>query len=301
MKLALVIMAAGMGSRYGGLKQIDPIGPTGEIIIDYSMYDAIAAGFGRIVFVIRHYFEDAFRAKIAAKIEKEVETAYAFQELDACLGPYQRPAQREKPWGTGHAVLVAKDVVKEPFAVINADDYYGSRSFKIMADWIVENADSPDKYVMVGYTLANTLSEHGEVARGVCRACPQMYLEHISECLELRKSEDRFSGVNQNGQPLKLTGQEAVSMNFWGFKPSVFAHLQAGFENFLSKNISSSKAEFYIPDAIDHLLKNKIVSVRVLPTEDKWFGVTYRSDHDKAVASINELIREGIYPEKLWG
>lgn len=294
-------MAAGMGSRYGGLKQIDPVGPTGEIIIDYSMYDAIAAGFGKIVFVIRHYFEGAFRAKIAAKIEKAVETAYAFQELDACLGPYQCPGQREKPWGTGHAILVAKDAVKKPFAVINADDYYGSRSFKIMADWLVDNADSSDQYVMIGYTLANTLSEHGEVARGVCRACPQMYLEHISECLELKKSNDSFSGVDQNGQVLTFTGQEVVSMNFWGFKPSVFEYLQAGFENFLKNNISNPKAEFYIPDAVESVLKSNTARVRVLPSEDQWFGVTYRSDRDKAVASINKLVEDGVYPKKLWG
>ena len=301
MKPTLLIMAAGMGSRYGGLKQIDPVGPNGEIIIDYSMYDAIAAGFGKVVFVIRHYFEDAFREKIAAKIEQVVNTAYAFQELDCCPGNYECPENRQKPWGTGHAILVAKEVINEPFAVINADDYYGSRSFKTMVDWLNDNADNSDQYAMVGYVLSNTLSEHGEVARGVCKACPEMYLEHISECLEIKRSDDLFSGVDRDGQPVMFNGDEVVSMNFWGFKPSIFKCLQERFEDFLQKNQSNIKAEFYIPDVIDYLIKSQIATIRVLPTEDQWFGVTYRSDRDKAVTNINKLIKKGVYPEKLWG
>jgi UTP-glucose-1-phosphate uridylyltransferase len=293
-------MAAGMGSRYGGLKQIDSVGPNGEIIIDYSMYDAITAGFGKIVFVIRHYFEDTFREKIASKIEQAVDTAYAFQELDSCLGSFKCPDNRQKPWGTGHAILVAKDVINEPFAVINADDYYGRESFKIMANWLNDNSASPNQYAMVGYILSNTLSEHGEVARGVCRACSQMYLEQISECLEIKKSNDAFVGVDRNGEPVIFSGDEVVSMNFWGFKPSIFGHLNDRFGEFLQKKLSEPKAEFYIPDAVDYLIKNQTASVKVLPTEDHWFGVTYRSDRDKAVASINKLIDRGIYPYKLW-
>lgn len=289
-----------MGSRYGGLKQIDPVGPNGEIIIDYSMYDAITAGFGKIVFVIRHYFEDVFREKIASKIEQVADTAYAFQELDSCLGSFKCPGNRQKPWGTGHAILIAKDVINEPFAVINADDYYGRESFKTIVKWLNDNSASPNQYAMVGYILSNTLSEHGEVARGVCGACPQMYLEQISECLEIKKSGNTFSGVDQNGEPVIFSGDEVVSMNFWGFKPSVFRHLHDRFEEFLQKNLSDPKAEFYIPDAVDYLIKNQAASVKVLPTEDHWFGVTYRSDRDKAVASINKLIDKGIYPYKLW-
>lgn len=300
MKLTLVIMAAGMGSRYGGLKQIDPVGPNGEIIIDYSMNDAIAAGFGKIVFVIRHFFEDAFKEKIAAKIEQSVETAYAFQELDSCLGKYKCPSDREKPWGTGHAILVAKDVINEPFAVINADDYYGKNSFKIMADWLGANSDSSDKYAMVGYTLSNTLSEHGEVARGVCRTCPQMYLERVSECLEIKKEDDIFSGIDRNGQPVTFEGDEVVSMNFWGFKPSIFNQLQECFDNFLENNLPDPKSEFYIPDVVDYVISKHLADVRVLTTNDQWFGVTYLSDREKAVANIQMLIEKGVYPEKLW-
>ena len=300
MKPTLLIMAAGMGSRYGGLKQIDPVGPNGEIIIDYSMYDAVAAGFGKIVFVIRHYFEDTFREKIAAKIEQTVDTAYAFQELDSSLGNYKCPQNRQKPWGTGHAILVAKEVIREPFAVINADDYYGRGSFQIMADWLRDNPKSPDQYAMVGYILSNTLSEHGKVARGVCKACSQMYLGRISECLEIKRTNDIFNGIDRNGEPVIFNGDEVVSMNFWGFKPSVFRHLQDRFEVFLQKNLLNPKAEFYIPDVADYLIRNQIASVKVLPTEDQWFGVTYRSDRDKAVASISKMIEDGIYPNKLW-
>ncbi len=300
MKPTLLIMAAGMGSRYGGLKQIDPVGPNGEIIIDYSVYDAIVAGFGKIVFVIRHYFEDAFREKNASNIEQTVETAYAFQELESSLGNFKCPENRQKPWGTGHAILVAKNVINEPFAVINADDYYGRGSFKIMADWLNKNADSSDHYAMVGYILSNTLSEHGEVARGVCKACREMYLEQIFECLEIKRSDDLFSGVDRDGQPVMFNGDEVVSMNFWGFKPSIFKHLQVRFEDFLKKNLSNPKSEFYIPDVVDYLIKNRMAGVKVLPTEDQWFGVTYRSDRDKVIAGIKKLIEKGTYPNKLW-
>ena len=292
-------MAAGMGSRYGGLKQIDPVGPNGEIIIDYSMYDAIAAGFGKIVFVIRHSFEEAFHKKIAAKIAQNVETAYAYQELDACLGGFACPAEREKPWGTGQAILVAKDVVAEPFAVINADDYYGPNSFKIIAEFLKSSAPD-DSYAMAGYVLANTLSKHGEVARGICQVNNEMLLEHVTECTNVKMSNDSFSGIDRNNAAVEFRGNEIVSMNLWAFQPSVFGHLQNQFDDFLAAKGQDERSEFFIPDVVDRLIVENTAKVKVLVTGDEWFGVTYREDRDKAAANINRLIDKGVYPEKLW-
>ena len=292
-------MAAGMGNRYGGLKQIDPVGPNGEIIIDYSIYDAINAGFGKLVFVIRHFFEDAFKEKIGRKFDGLVETAYAYQELDACLGDFTLPADRQKPWGTGHAILVARDVVNEPFAVINADDYYGTNSFKVIADYL--SAGTYEKeYAMVGYTLKNTLSDYGSVARGVCKCDDRMFMTEIIECTNVEKTADGARFTDNDGNVHQLTGGETVSMNLWGFDASIFKHLERLFAEYLEKNGQNPKGEFYIPFVVDELVENGLTRVKVLPTDDSWFGITYKQDKPIAVASINKLIAQDVYPQKLW-
>ncbi len=300
MKPTLVIMAAGMGSRYGGLKQIDPIGPNGEVIMDYSIFDAVRAGFGKIVFVIRTHFEQAFREQISTKFGDTIHATYAFQELDKCMGDYAVPAEREKPWGTAHAVLVAGKEIDGPFAVINADDFYGAEAFSTLAQWLTETADEQDQYAMVGYKLFNTLSEHGHVSRGVCRTREDGKLEQITEYLKLQRTDGEIKGVDENGEPGTFTGDETVSMNFWGFKPSFIEHLQTGFAAFVEANLHQYKAEYYIPDAVDALLKSGQASVEVLVTHGRWFGVTYREDRDKVAESIAELVRSGQYPQNLW-
>jgi UTP-glucose-1-phosphate uridylyltransferase len=294
-------MAAGMGNRYGGLKQIDPVGPNGQIIIDYSMFDAIAAGFDKIVFVIRHYFEDAFKEKISRKLEDKVETTYAYQELDASLGGFAVPSGREKPWGTGHAVLVAKESIAGLFAVINADDYYGPNSFKAMKHHLnTTAADCENEYAMIGYTLRNTLSEYGAVCRGVCQCDEQMLLKKIVERINVEKQGQGATCFDETGQRIFLTGDEVVSANFWGFQPSVFGHLERLFRDFLDEQGQDTKAEFYIPTAIDTLIHDGSIRVKVLPAKDNWFGVTYRQDMPGARKCIRELIDKGVYPENLW-
>lgn len=300
-KPTLLIIAAGMGSRYGGLKQIDPIGPNGEIIIDYSMHDAIRAGFKKIVFVIRPFFEDAFKEKIGSKLDGIVETAYAYQELDSCLDGFPLPESREKPWGTGHAILVAKDVISEPFAVINADDYYGQESYSIMAKQLKLMAEQGgNEYSMVGFILRNTLSEYGTVARGVCEHCPDMYMTHVTECTGIKKVGN--GAVYEDDQNIEhhLTGDEIVSMNLWGFTQDVFDHLQEQFSLYMQEHGNKNKSEFYIPTVVDKLVQTQLKKVKILKTHDTWFGVTYREDKENAQRSIRKLIEQGIYPEALW-
>lgn len=301
MRTTLLIIAAGMGNRYGGLKQIDPVGPNGEIIIDYSMFDALTAGFDKIVFVIRRFFEHAFKEKIGTKLERHVATAYAYQELDSCLDGFAVPVGRERPWGTGHAILTARELIQEPFAVINADDYYGPSSFKTMKRYLSETASAcENEYAMVGYILRNTLSESGPVSRGICRCDEQMMLETVVERANIEKQGDGARYLDETAKPIMLTGDEIVSMNFWGFKPSVFAHLQRLFRDFLSKFGNDANAEFYIPTAVDNLVRDGHVRVRVLPAKDSWFGVTYRKDMLVARKCIRELIDEGSYPQELF-
>jgi dTDP-glucose pyrophosphorylase len=300
MKPTLLILAAGMGSRYGGLKQIDPVGPNGEIIIDYSIYDAIRAGFGKLVFVIRHYFEDAFKEKIGSKFDGVVETAYAYQELDSCVEGFKIPAGREKPWGTAHAILTSKDVIDEPFAVINADDYYGPNSFKIMADFLSRPDKSDGEYSMVGFVLRNTLSEYGTVARGVCECDDDMLLKSVTERTKVRKADDAAEYVDEDGKWHLLTGDETVSMNLWGFQPCFFDYLQEDFRRYLNEHGNENKAEFFITIPVDRLIHQGKATVEVLKTPDRWFGVTYRADKEIAVASINNLIQQGLYTAKLW-
>jgi NDP-sugar pyrophosphorylase family protein len=300
-KPTLLIVAAGMGSRYGGLKQIDPVGPNGEVIIDYSMYDAIAAGFKKVVFVIRRSFEQAFRDKIGSKLDGRVETAYAYQELDAGLNGFPLPADREKPWGTGHAILVANEVVNEPFAVINADDYYGTESFKTMVEFLSGPELSTSQYAMVGYILRNTLSEHGHVARGICTCDGSMILWGVTERLGIVPTDQGACYKDEQGSEHPLTGGEVVSMNLWGFHPSIFDHLSTQFKTFLHTCGNQPKAEFFIPTVVDTLIKNDQARVKVLPTRDTWFGVTYKEDQAIAQRRILELIEAGIYPNHLWG
>ncbi|MBN1124448.1 MAG: hypothetical protein JXA82_05525 [Sedimentisphaerales bacterium] len=300
MKPTLLILAAGMGSRYGGLKQIEPVGPDGEIIIDYSIYDALRAGFGKLVFVIRHYFEDAFKEKIGSKFDGSIETAYAYQEMDAEIGDFQLPSNREKPWGTGHAILVGKDIIDEPFAVINADDYYGIHSFQMMADFLQDSRISPTEYAMVGFQLRNTLSEYGNVARGICHCDENGYIQEIVERTTVEKDGHSARYIDETGMTHALTGDEIVSMNLWGFYPSFFQHLSQGFEQFLGHRGHDPRAEMYITLIVDNLIKNHKATVKVLPTHDTWFGVTYKRDMPIARRCIAELIDAGIYPKNLW-
>lgn len=300
MKPTLLILAAGMGNRYGGLKQIDPVGPNGEIIIDYSIYDAIGAGFGKLVFVIRHYFEDAFKEKIGSKFDGVVETAYAFQELDAGLEGFTLPPDRKKPWGTAHAVGVGRDVIDEPFAVINADDYYGVDSFKMMADFLSGPEISPTDYAMVGFKLRNTLSEYGTVARGICHCDDNLFLRDIVERTKVQKRGNGACYFDEDGTEHALTGDEVVSMNLWGFHPSFFEHLKAGFGRFLREQGTEPKSEYFITIPVSDLVGSGQVKVKVLPTHDNWFGVTYRQDKEIAQRCILTLIEAGTYPNKLW-
>jgi len=300
-KPTLLIIAAGMGSRYGGLKQIDPVGPNGEIIIDYSMHDAIQAGFEKVVFVIRHYFEDAFREKIGSKLDGIVETEYAYQELDSCVEGFNMPKGRKKPWGTGHAILVAKDVINEPFAVINADDYYGPNAYQIMKQQLEKmNAEQADEYAMVGYVLRNTLSEYGTVARGVCQHCPDMYMATVTERTSVRKNGDGAVFIDEQGNEQRLTGDEIASMNLWGLGPDIFHHLQQQFNEYLQTHGQEDKSEFYIPSVVDRLVQEGSKKVKILKTHDNWFGVTYPQDKEIAQSCIRKLIEQGIYSEKLW-
>jgi len=300
MKPTLLILAAGLGARYGGLKQIDPVGPNGEIIIDYSIYDAIHAGFTRLVFVIRHYFEDAFKHKIGDKFHGVVETAYAYQELDAALGDFPLPPGREKPWGTGHAVLVTQELIDEPFAVINADDYYGIDSFKMMAEFLSGPAVSPADCAMVGFRLGNTLSDYGSVARGVCHCDDDLFLRDIVERTRVEKHGRAARYFDDDGTEHALSGDEVVSMNLWGFHPSIFGHLSRQFRGFLKEHGNERKTEFFIPTAVGKLVETGHVRVQVLPTHDNWFGITYKKDREIAERSIARLIANGVYPKKLW-
>jgi dTDP-glucose pyrophosphorylase len=300
MKPALLVLAAGLGTRYGGLKQIDAIGPNGETIIDYSVYDAVRAGFGRVVFVIRHYFEDAFKEKVSSKFDGFVETAYAYQEMNACLAGFEPSTDRDKPWGTGHAILVARDVIAGPFAVINADDYYGPNSFGTILRFIAAKDAAPDGYAMVGYTLRNTLSDYGAVSRGVCECDEQMFLRKIVERKEIEKHGDGARYFDADGAEHLLTGDEMVSMNLWGFQPSVFEHFQLHFDRFLGEYGNHERAELLIPSVADDLITSGKATVRVLHTDDSWFGITYRPDKFIAAECIRKLIDKGDYPEILW-
>jgi dTDP-glucose pyrophosphorylase len=298
MQPTLLVLAAGLGSRYGGLKQIEPVGPGGETILDYSVYDALRAGFGRLVFVIRHDIEDAFKRAIGAKFEEKLAVDYVFQELDKLPSGFRVPSGREKPWGTTHAILVAEDVVREPFAVINADDFYGATSYRVLSAHL--QGGSAD-YAMVGFVLRKTLSDFGSVSRGVCRCDAQDYLVSVTEFTHVEREGGGARATDDAGHRVKLTGDEVVSMNLWGFTPGLFGFLRPAFADFLKKHGQEEKTEFYIPAAVNLLVTSGQAQVKVLRTPDAWFGITHKEDKPLVIEGIRRLVAHGDYPERLWG
>jgi len=299
----LVIMAAGIGSRYGGLKQLDSFGPSGEKVIDYALFDAISAGFEKIIFVIRKDIEDVFREKIGSVIEKKTEVVYTFQELDNLPEGYRCPPQRSKPWGTGHAVLSAKKAVSGPFAVINADDFYGKQSFTVLANYLKEMKD--DAHIanacMVGFILENTLSEHGYVSRGVCAADAEGMLSSVVERTKIQRMDGGVKYADENDGWVDIDASSIVSMNMWGFTPSFMDELEQRFAGFLDKNIQVPKAEYFVPSVINDLIAEKKMQVKVLHSDSKWFGVTYEQDKAAVKSAIANLVERGEYPQSLWG
>lgn len=300
MKPSLVIMAAGMGSRYGGLKQIDPVGPNKEIIIDYSLFDAHRAGFEKVVFIIRKDIEDVFREVVGDKLAGKFEVHYVIQALDKAVGGYEYPADRVKPWGTGHAILMADEVVNEPFMVINADDYYGIEGYKLMFDHLSSVDPSSSDYSLAGYTLRNTLSDHGTVSRGICQVDDAKNLEHVVEHLKIeRKGEGGLS--HQPEGDVEMTGDEYTSMNMFGFTPTLFDELKTGFAAFLREQGQEMKSEYLIPNIVGQMIKDGKAKVKVIPSPSAWFGVTYPEDKPKCVEALQKLHDDRLYPEKLWG
>ena len=299
----LIVMAAGIGSRYGGLKQIEPIGPGGEIILDYSIYDARRAGFGKIVFVINKEIEQAFQARIDQTIGQHCEIAYVFQELEKLPQGIEVPHGRQKPWGTAHAVLSCQYLVNSPFAVINADDFYGQTSFQALGAYLRSAQDKDDVYdfCLVGYNLKNTLTDHGYVARGVCTVDTAGYLEEVRERTRIEKFNEEVK-YTENGETwIDIAGDSLVSMNMWGFTPVMFDELDGRFSNFLNEHRDNLiNAEFFLPDVVNQLLEEKKAMVKVLQTQEQWFGVTYKDDKSRVKNAVRELIQQGIYPDSLW-
>ena len=289
---SLLVLAAGLGSRYGGLKQIDPVGPFGETLLDYSVFDALRAGFGRIVFVIRRDFEGLFRERVASKYAGRVAVDFVFQSLDVLPADFALPVGREKPWGTGHATWCAREALREPFAVINADDFYGAGSFQQLAAFL--SHATANEAAMVGFHLGNTLSEAGAVSRGVCTVDPGGELLSVTERTGIVATDAAPGGA--------LTPETIVSMNCWGFTPAIFPQLDEEFRIFLRKigELGPAKAEFYLPAAVSNLISRGELRTHVLPTESQWFGITYREDKPQVVASIKTLVEAGVYPERLW-
>ena len=286
--ITLVVMAAGMGSRFGGLKQLEPIGENGEALLDYSVYDAVKAGFNKVVFVIKHAIEKEFKELVGSRIEKKVRVEYVFQENDKLPNGFTCPNDRVKPWGTAHAILCCKEVVKEPFAVINADDYYGKSAFVKIAEFLKSGTDD---YCMVGFRLKNTLTENGYVSRGVCET-ENGILKTVTErtkIVDCKYTED--DGKNWTA----LNPDSIVSMNLWGFQPDIFSHIESGFVDFLNKNINTPKSEYYLPSVVSGLIESGEKQVKVLVAEDKWYGVTYKEDKEDVVAAIKKMTDGGLY------
>ncbi|QSH41229.1 sugar phosphate nucleotidyltransferase [Lentisphaerota bacterium ZTH] len=301
MKPTLVVLAAGMGSRYGGLKQLDQVGPSGETIIDYSIYDAIRAGFGKVVFIIRRDIEEPFKKAVGSRYSERIKVEYAFQQLDALPEGFKVPEGREKPWGTGHAVLMCRDIIREPFAVINGDDFYGRHGFKLLADCLASAVDgSKAAFSMCGFILRNTLSDNGTVSRGMCELDSAGNLSQVAEHLKVERNGKAAISHMPDGSSIAFTGDEIVSLNMWGFTPSLFKYMDKMFVEFLDKHGNEMKSEFFIPFVVDTLIKNGSAEVKVMTSEDSWFGITYREDKPKVVASIKELVTKGFYPEKLF-
>lgn len=301
MSLTLVVLAAGIGSRYGGLKQIEAVGPGGEIVIEYSVFDALRSGFDRVVCVIRRDIEADFRAIVAARFERHVRVDYVFQDLLDLPAGATPPPERRKPWGTAHAVRACRDAVREPFAVINADDFYGRRSYEALAGFLKGVAVTDRRYSMVAFTLSNTLSEHGHVARGVCEVDAAGYLRRVVERTRIERAAEGIVFTEGEGTRHPLTGDERVSMNMWGLTPALFPALEREFGSFVKRAGRDVKAECYLPAVVDTLVGEGAATVRVLDTPEAWFGVTYPQDKGVVVQGIRHLVAAGVYPEKLWG
>jgi NDP-sugar pyrophosphorylase family protein len=299
MKPSILVLAAGMGSRYGGNKQLDEVGPAGETIIDYSIYDAIRAGFGKIVFVIRRDIEDQVKERFVEKLRDKIEVDYVFQEITNLPEGVKVSPERSKPWGTSHAILVTEGKIKEPFGVINADDYYGVESFRILYDFLTNDKDT-DCYSIVGYKLGNTLSDHGHVNRGVCKVGQDGLLQHIVETRQIEKINGGAKAPGPDGQDLLFTGNEIVSMNLFGFKPSCYDYLRKEFREFINNKGMDLKAELDIPTSLDKFVKNGTIRIKVLMSNEKWFGVTYREDKPHVVENIKKMIRRGVYPARIY-
>lgn len=299
MKPTLVIMAAGMASRYGSMKQIQQFGPSGETIMDYSIYDAIRAGFDKVVFIIRKDFAEDFKAIFEPKLKGKIKTEYVFQEMDAYLGEYSVPADRKKPWGTSHAILCAQNAVDEPFAVINADDFYGADGFQKAYDFLTTECNERT-YGLVGYQLATTLSENGSVSRGVCQVDENNNLVAINERVKLYRENGQMVYEESDGSKHPVPEDAKSSMNFWCFHPSLFPFIQEEFKTFLAQNINDPKAEFLIPYTADQFIKTGKGVIKVLPTNAQWFGVTYKEDAPVVTENIKQLVESGAYPKSLW-
>ena len=309
MKPTLLVLAAGMGSRYGGLKQMDGLGPNGETIIDYSIYDAVEAGFGKVVYIVREYFKEQMEQVVKAKYSnvkcidgEPLEFAFVTQELDKIPAPFTLNPEREKPWGTAHAVMMAKDVIHEPFAVINGDDYYGKDSFKILGDWLRAHEGTKGEYALVGFELENTLSESGSVSRGVGSADETGYVTNVVEHHKIARNEEgKIYGDNSvTGETVELEPKALCSMNMWGFTPDYFQNSEDIFVAFLEKNINELKSEFYIPFVIDSLIKAGTGKCQMLSTTSRWFGVTFKEDRPGVVAKFQEFADQGVYPTPLY-
>ena len=298
MKPTLLILAAGLGSRYGGVKQIDKVGPSGESIIDYSVFDAIRAGFGKVVFVVNPNIINDFKAIYEPRLKGKIETCYVLQEIENIPDGIQFNPKRIKPWGTAHAVLVAKNEINEPFAVINADDFYGKEAYETIADFLVKNSNQNSAYAMVGYKLENTLSDFGSVSRGVCDIENKLLTDVTEHTSIVRKKEDII--FEDEGRKVKIDKDTIVSMNFWGFTPDFFKQTEKEFKDFIVKNASQLKAEFYIPFMVNKIIKNKEATVEVLKSDAHWFGVTYKEDKPATIEKIKQLVHQGLYPKNLW-
>ena len=300
MKTSLLFLAAGMGSRYGGLKQLDQFGPNGETLMEYSIYDGIKAGFEKIVFVIRRDFEDAFKEAYIDKIKDKIEVNYVFQELTALPPGYSVPKDREKPWGTGHAIMAAKDVIDGPFAVVNADDFYGRDAYKLIHDFLA-NLDEYNSttYTIIGYPLPKTLSEHGHVSRGVCEVDADGNLIKVTERLNIARESDGIY-YHEDGKSFPLKEDTSVSMNLMGFDPTFFDYLEKYFVDFLNESINNLKSEYLLPSVVNELAVTNQVKVKILKTDAQWFGVTYQEDRPIVIEKINNMVNGGLYPSNLW-
>lgn len=300
MRPTLVVLAAGIGSRYGGIKQIDGVGPDGEAILDYSVYDALQAGFGKVVFVIRRDIEDDFRRFVGSRFEKHVEVRYVFQEMDDLPLSGVEFNNRSKPWGTAHAVWAARDAVNEPFAAINADDFYGREAYTVLASWLSGRSVAEYEYAMVGFRVDRALSPNGSVSRAVCETDDAGALKRIVEHKEIFHDGSEIVSEFEDGSRVSLAPDTTVSMNMFGFTPTFFEAIARGFAEFLRRNAGDAKAEYYIPTVVDELIGRGEARMTVLPSSGQWFGVTYREDRDSVVAALRELADKGSYPRPLW-